>query len=76
MDQTTGTPQQEDKLGTPLTILSFCIWPVGIILYFVKKNDQPQAAKTACYASLVAIGLIIVINIIAGIAGVSLSGGN
>lgn len=76
MSETTGTPQQEDKLGTPLTIISFCIPLVGIILYFVKKPTQPQSAKTACYAALIGIGLGILINIIAGLAGLSFSGGN
>jgi hypothetical protein len=70
----TGMPPKEDKLGAPLTIISFCIPLVGIILYFVKKNDQPKSAKTACYAALIGIGVGILANVIAGIAGIGMSG--
>lgn len=70
MNETTGAPQPEDKLGTPLTIISFCIPLVGIILYFVKKPTQPQSAKTACYAALIGLGIGILINIIMAIIGV------
>lgn len=70
MNQTTHTPpEQEDRLGAPLAIISFLVPIVGIVLYFLKKDQQPRAAKTACYAVLLNFAIGIVIFIIAVIGG-------
>ena len=55
---------QRDDLGTGLKIVSFCFPIVGLILYFVKKNDQPVAAKQACTFGLIGFILGLIINII------------
>jgi hypothetical protein len=50
-----------DKAGIGLCILSFLFPIVGIILYFVKKNEEPNAAKTylSCGIGGFALGLLI-----------------
>lgn len=58
-----------DKLGTGLQVLSFCIPLAGAIIYFSNKNESPNKAKMACHAALWGIGLGIVFQIIATVAG-------
>lgn len=59
----------EDKLHVGLTILSFCIPLAGAIIYFVKKEKEPNAAKTACYAALIGLGVSIILNVIVTLMG-------
>ena len=40
--------KSQQDLSTGLKVLSFCIPLAGAIIYFVKKNDEPVAAKSAC----------------------------
>ncbi|RZJ48686.1 MAG: hypothetical protein EOO44_20255 [Flavobacterium sp.] len=54
---------QED-LSTGLKVLSFCIPLAGAIIYFVKKNDEPVAAKSACNMALIGFGVGIILQII------------
>ena len=42
----------KDEVNVVLIILSALIPLVGIILYFVKKNEQPKASKTYLWVSL------------------------
>lgn len=58
----------QDKLSTPLTILSFCIPLAGAIIYFIKKDKEPASAKTACTAAVIGFIVGIVINVIYTIA--------
>lgn len=55
---------QEEKLGIPLTIVSFCFPIVGAILFFVNKSKSPAKANTACYAALAGLGAGILIRVI------------
>lgn len=55
---------KNDDLGTPLKIVSFCFPIVGAILYFVKKEAEPVAAKQACNMALIGLGVGIVLNVI------------
>jgi tellurite resistance protein TehA-like permease len=76
-DTTPTTSTGEDKLGAGLWIVSFLFPIVGIILYFVYKNDnKPAKAKSACTAALVALGLwilfYIIIFVIVGVATVNM----
>ena len=78
MDNTQQTPpdqptQNVDKLSTILIILSFCIPLAGVIIWAMKKSNEPQSAKTACYAALAGFGLGVIINIIFAIAGIGFS---
>lgn len=59
----------EDKLHVGLKILSFCIPLAGAIIYFVKKDREPNAAKTACYAALIGLGVSIILNVIVTLLG-------
>ena len=54
---------QED-LSTGLKVLSFCIPLAGAILYFVKKDKEPVAAKSACNMALIGFGVGIVVRVI------------
>ncbi|MEP7146131.1 MAG: hypothetical protein ABI792_03885 [bacterium] len=58
------TPSTNDKLSTPLTILSFCIPLAGAIIYFMKKDKEPASAKTACTAAIIGFVVGIAINLI------------
>lgn len=59
---------KNDDLSTPLKILSLCC-PIGIILFFVKRDNEPAAAKQACNMALIGFGISIVLNIIAAKTG-------
>lgn len=58
-----------DELGTGLTILSFCIPLAGAIVYFSKKDTQPNSARSACHAALWGLGIGLVLNILMTMAG-------
>lgn len=69
-----GTPNpmqenQEDKLNPGLMILSFCIPLAGAIIYFVKKDQYPNSAKTACYAALAGVALGLIMQVISTVIG-------
>ena len=58
-----------DKLSTGLQVLSFCIPLAGAIIYFSNKSDIQNKAKMACHAALWGLGLGILLQIIATVAG-------
>lgn len=58
-----------DKLGTGLTLLSFCIPIAGAIVYFSKKDTQPKSARTACHAALWSMGIGLILNVLMALAG-------
>lgn len=58
---------EEDKLGTGLSILSFCIPLAGGILYFVKKDEKPESAKQAGKLALIGLGIGIVLNVVSAL---------
>jgi len=60
---------QEEKLGLPLTVVSFCFPIVGAILYFVNKDKAKAKANTACYAALAGVGVGIVVRVLTMVAG-------
>lgn len=63
-------PENNQGLHVGLKILSFCIPLVGAILYFVKKGDEPKAAKDACTFALIGLVVGIVLNVGAGLLGI------
>jgi uncharacterized membrane protein len=68
MEPTTPPPapvngQQED-LSMILKIVSFCIPLVGAILWFINKDKNPKAAKSACTFALVGVAVGIIINVV------------
>ncbi|WP_026710687.1 hypothetical protein [Flavobacterium filum] len=68
-NQQNQSDQNQDKLNTGLTVLSFCIPLAGAIIYFMKKKDEPKSAQTACYAALIGMGVSLVLNIALRVMG-------
>ena len=58
-DQHVVTP--EDKPNWIVNILSLCCIPIlGIILFFVWKNDKPSAAKSALIFGIAGFAIVLV----------------
>lgn len=58
----------EDTPNIAINILSFCCIPLlGIIMYFVWKDDKPKAAKSALIWALVSVGLSLLLAFLFGI---------
>jgi uncharacterized membrane protein len=58
------TGGQTEDLSMILKIVSFCIPLVGAILWFINKDKNPKAAKSACTFALVGVAVGIVINVV------------
>lgn len=56
--------KSQEDLSTGLKVLSFCIPLAGAIIYFVKKDNEPVAAKSACNMALIGFGVGVVLNVI------------
>lgn len=56
--------QSNEDLHIGLKILSFCIPLAGAIIYFVKKDKEPVAAKSACNMALIGFAVNVVLTII------------
>jgi hypothetical protein len=56
--------QSNEDLHIGLKILSFCIPLAGAIIYFVKKDNEPVAAKSACTLALIGLAVNIVLTVI------------
>ncbi|MFC9539681.1 zinc ribbon domain-containing protein [Lysinibacillus sp. NPDC056959] len=65
---------QEDKPNIAINILTFCCIPLlGIIMYFVWKDDKPKAAKSALIWALISVGIYVVFIVLFGMLGFVLS---
>ncbi|KQM23498.1 hypothetical protein [Chryseobacterium sp. Leaf201] len=53
-----------EDLHIGLKILSFCIPLAGAIIYFVKKDKEPVAAKSACNLALIGLGVNVALTIV------------
>lgn len=63
----------EDKPNILVNIISFCCIPIlGIIMYFVWKDDKPVAAKSALIWAIVAFVFWFVISFVFGLLGAML----
>ena len=60
---------KNDDLGTPLKIVSVCVPVVGLVLYFVKKEQEPNSSKQACNMALIGVGIQVVGYIIFAVLG-------
>ena len=67
-------PQSNEDLSTILKVVSFCIPLVGGILWLVKKDNEPVAAKSAGKFALYGLALAVVLNVISVVAGGLLGG--
>jgi uncharacterized membrane protein len=56
--------KSNEDLSTGLKVLSFCIPLAGAIIYFIKKDEAPVAAKSACNLALIGFAIGVVINVI------------
>lgn len=56
--------RSNEDLHIGLKILSFCIPLAGAIIYFVKKDKEPVAAKSACNLALIGLGVNVVLTVI------------
>ena len=60
-----------DEANVWVNILSLCCFPIlGIIMYFVWKDQQPKAAKSALIFALVGFGITILLSIIFFVFGI------
>lgn len=58
-------PQKSSEdLHIGLKVLSFCIPLAGAIIYFVKKDKEPVAAKSACNFALIGLAVNIVLTVV------------
>lgn len=67
-------PNPGQGADTIMKVVSFCFPIVGAILYFVWKNEKPQAAKDVCKFALIGFGVSIVLYIIMMVMGVAAGG--
>ncbi|KMQ69542.1 hypothetical protein ACM39_00285 [Chryseobacterium sp. FH2] len=56
--------QSNEDLHIGLKILSFCIPLAGAIIYFVKKDKEPVAAKSACTLALIGLAVNVVLTVV------------
>lgn len=63
-DSETFEEDSEDSAGIWMNVLCFLIPIVGLILYFVKKNEYPNKAKSYLTWAAAGFGVSILINII------------
>ncbi|MGE7941180.1 zinc ribbon domain-containing protein [Lysinibacillus xylanilyticus] len=64
------TSAKNDTPNIWINVLSLCCFPLlGIIIYFVWKDTQPKAAKSALIYALFGIGISIIIMIISFVIG-------
>ena len=54
---------------THFKILACCLPIVGAILYFVWKDQKPQAAADVCKFALIGVGIGFALNILGAILG-------
>lgn len=58
------TEQSSEDLSLILKVVSFCIPLVGAILWFINKDKNPKAAKSACTFAIVGVAVGIIINVL------------
>jgi uncharacterized membrane protein YvbJ len=64
------TAAKNDTPNIWINVLSLCCFPLlGIIIYFVWKDTQPKAAKSALIYALFGIAISIIIMIISFVIG-------
>lgn len=56
--------KSNEDLHIGLKVLSFCIPLAGAIIYFVKKENEPVAAKSACNLALIGLGVNVVLTVV------------
>ena len=60
----TSSSYSADSGGAGWGLLGFCVPLVGIILYFVWRDERPYTAKACLNGALISIGLSIFLNVV------------
>lgn len=71
-NKTSNAPRRStavDTGGFGWGLLGFCIPLVGIVLYFVWKDERPATASVLIKGALISIGISIFLNVVAACAG-------
>lgn len=67
-----NTAAINDKSNIWVNLLSLCCVPLlGIIMFFVWKNEQPKAAKSALIFALIGISISIILGVISFLIGIA-----
>lgn len=62
----------DDKPNWGINIITLCCVPiVGLIMYFIWKNEKPVAAKSALTFFFISIGVIVLFYIVMFIIGLA-----
>lgn len=62
----------ENKANIWVNLISLCCFPIlGIIMYFVWKDQQPKTAKSALIFGIIGFVISIIIGIISVIIGIA-----
>ncbi|MFJ7840828.1 zinc ribbon domain-containing protein [Lysinibacillus sphaericus] len=62
----------DDKPNWGINIITLCCVPlVGLIMYFIWKNEKPVAAKSALIFFFISIGVIVLFYIVMFIIGLA-----
>jgi hypothetical protein len=59
-----GGPNNDPGADTILKVVAFCFPIVGLVLYFVWKNEKPKSANDVCKFAAIGFGVGIVLYII------------
>ncbi|WP_431028497.1 zinc ribbon domain-containing protein [Lysinibacillus sp. LZ02] len=66
------TAAQNDTSNIWVNLLSLCCFPLlGIIMFFVWRDKQPKAAKSALIFGLIGLAISVVIGIISFVLGIA-----
>lgn len=58
----------EDKPSIPVNLITFCCIPIlGIIMFFVWKDDKPKAAKWALIWAIISIVFWFIVSFLFGL---------
>lgn len=67
-----STAAIDDKSNIWVNLLSLCCFPLlGIIMFFVWKDKQPKAAKSALIFGLIGLVIAIILGIISFVLGLA-----
>lgn len=72
---TPGGGNEDKGAETIVQVLSFCFPIVGLVLYFVWKDDKPKAANQVCKMAAIGFGVGVLFYIIMMVIGIAAGGG-
>lgn len=61
-----------EDTGSTMAALASCCFPiVGLVLYFVWKDNRPKSAKQVCHGALIGVGLVVLLYVFLFLVGIS-----